>query len=182
MAPLGARFRLASWRGPLEARAEQGVDLRSPETSFLGSHINRIDQKGRIAAPADFRRALEGDPIRGFYAFRSLRGPFLECGGGDLITSFKALILEKKPGADDLDAIEAHVYGDIRPLAFDTEGRVVIPDHFRKHAEFAERVLFQGRGDTFLMMAAEGAEERFAATRARASEALRRLREPKVGS
>jgi MraZ protein len=157
------------------------VNLRSPETSFLGSHINKIDQKGRVAAPADFRRALESDPIRGFYAFRSLRGPFLECGGGDLIMQFKRMTVELDPYGEDCDALEAHIYGDMRPLAFDTEGRVVIPEAFKAHAQLKERVLFQGRGETFHILAADGAEERLAATRERAGEALRRLRAPKSG-
>lgn len=157
------------------------MNLRSPETSFLGSHINKIDQKGRVAAPADFRRALEGDPIRGFYAYRSLRGPYLECGGGDLIAHFKGWINELDPYGDDREALEAHVYGDMRPLAFDTEGRVVVPELFKKHAELSERVLFQGRGETFHILSADGAEERLAATRERASQALRRLRTPRPG-
>jgi len=157
------------------------VKLRSPETSFLGSHINKIDTKGRVAAPADFRRALDGDPIRGFYGVPSLRGPFLECGGGDLISHFKEMIAELQPFEEDRDALEEHLIGQIRSLPFDTEGRVVIPEALRHYAGLSERVLFQGRGEFFLVMPAEGAEERLALTRDRAKAALQRLRNPIAG-
>lgn len=155
--------------------------LRSPETSFLGSHVNKIDGKGRVAAPADFRRALDGDPIRGFYCLPSLRGPYLECGGGDLITFVKEMIQGLPPFDDDRDALEEHLIGQIRSLPFDTEGRVVIPEPLRQHAELVERALFQGRGETFIIMAADGAEERLASTRDRARAALQRLRNLNAG-
>ena len=157
------------------------MKLRSPETSFLGSHINRIDAKGRIAAPADFRRALEGDPIRGFYCLPSLRGPFLECGGGDLISFFKEMISELPPFNEDREELEAHLLGEVRVLAFDTEGRIVIPEMLRGYASLSERVLFQGRGETFWIMNADGAEERLAKGRDRARAALQRLRNPNPG-
>lgn len=178
MAPI-LRVRLAA--DPRSEGGVRGVRLRSPETSFLGSHINKIDGKGRVAAPADFRRALEGDPIRGFYCLPSLRGPYLECGGGDLITFFKEMISELQPFEEDREELEAHLLGQVRSLTFDTEGRVVVPENLRAHAELSDRVLFQGRGETFWIMKAEGAEERLATSRERARAALLRLRNPKRG-
>lgn len=157
------------------------MKLRSPEASFLGSHINKIDGKGRVAAPADFRRALDGDPIRGFYALPSLRGPWLECGGGDLVTFFKELIAELQPFSQAREELEEHLIGQLRSLAFDTEGRVVIPEPLRAHAGLSDRVLFQGRGETFWIMTAENAEARLAESRERARAALLDLRNPKRG-
>lgn len=157
------------------------MNLRSPETSFLGSHINKIDAKGRVAAPADFRRALDADPIRGFYCLPSLRGPFLECGGGDLVSFFKEMISELPPFDPDREELEAQLLGQMRALAFDTEGRIVIPELLRVHASLTDRVLFQGRGETFWIMGADGAEERISKGRDRARAALQRLRNPKSG-
>lgn len=154
------------------------MKLRSPETSFLGSHINKIDAKGRVAAPADFRRALEGDPIRGFYCLPSLRGPFLECGGGDLIAFFKEMIAELPPFSEEKEVLDDHLMSEVRSLSFDTEGRVVIPEPLRAHAGLRDRVLFQGRGETFRILNAEGAEERLAQSREKAKAALLTLRNP----
>lgn len=155
--------------------------LRSPETSFFGSHINKLDAKGRIAAPADFRRALDGDPLRGFYCLPSLRGPFLECGGGDFFSYFKEMIRELDPFDPDREALEEHVIAQMRSLPFDTEGRVVIPEPLRAHARLEDKVLFQGRGETFFILTAEGADGRAAASRDRAAAALQRLRNPRSG-
>ncbi len=156
--------------------------LRAPEASFLGSHINKIDGKGRVAAPADFRRALEADPIRGFYCVPSLRGPFLECGGGDLITFFKEMIAELPPFSAAREDLETHLLGQMRALAFDTEGRVVIPEPLRAYAALTDRVLFQGRGETFWIMTADGADALLAESRERARAALQKLRNPAKGA
>ncbi|MCB2112651.1 MAG: hypothetical protein KDD85_03790 [Parvularculaceae bacterium] len=157
------------------------MKLRAPETSFLGSHINKIDAKGRVAAPADFRRALEGDALRGFYCLPSPRGEFLECGGGDMISFFKEMIAELPPFDDDRELLETHLLGAVRPLSFDTEGRVVIPEPLRAHANLLDRVLFQGRGETFWIMPSDGAPAAPAGERARVRAALQKLRAPKPG-
>lgn len=149
------------------------MDLRSPEASFLGSHTNRIDAKGRVAVPADFRRALETGPGRGFYCLKGLYLPRLECGGGDFISSYMAEIGDLKRFSDDRELFEEHILGSVRPLAFDSEGRVVIPEDYRQHANLTERVLFQGRGATFVIFDADSAEKRIAETREAAREALR---------
>lgn len=152
------------------------MDLRSPEASFLGSHTNRIDAKGRVAVPAEFRRALETGPGRGFYCLKGLYSPRLECGGGDFISNYMAEIDRLDIFSDERELIEEHILGSVRSLAFDTEGRVVIPDDYRKHANLVERVLFQGRGKTFVIFDADSAEKRIAETREPAREALKRMR------
>ncbi len=157
------------------------MELRSPEASFLGSHVNRIDIKGRVAVPAEFRRAFDADKERGFFCLQSVHHDHLECGGGDLITYYKQMIRALPPFSDERDLLEEHVLGSVRPLAFDTEGRVVVPEAFRKFASLTDRVLFQGRGETFIMANAEKAEQRLEATRDKAREALKRLRNPAVG-
>lgn len=151
---------------------------RSSEASFLGSHINKIDAKGRVAAPADFRRALESDPLRGLYCLPSLRGPYLECGGGDFVDHLKAMIRALDPFDPDREALEEHLLGAIRPLSFDTEGRFVLPEPFRQHAELGDRAMFVGRGETFVIRNPDGAQERLASTKSRAEAALHRLRNP----
>lgn len=152
------------------------MELRSPEASFLGSHTNRIDAKGRVAVPAEFRRALETGPGRGFYCLKGLYLPRLECGGGDFIAGYMEEIDRLPLFSDEREMIEEHILGSVRQLQFDTEGRVVIPDDYRKHANLLERAQFQGRGKTFLIQDAESAEKRIAATHDPAREAIKRMR------
>ncbi|HBK92844.1 MAG TPA: division/cell wall cluster transcriptional repressor MraZ [Parvularcula sp.] len=159
---------LRSFRG-----RSSGVDPRSIEALFLGSQTNRIDAKGRVAVPADFRRALETGPTRGIYCLKGLYLPRLECGGGDFIANYLAEIEDLKHFSDNRELLEEHILGSVRLLAFDSEGRVVIPEDFRQYANLKERALFQGRGKRFLILDSESAEKRIADTRDAAREALR---------
>lgn len=153
------------------------MEFRSPETSFLGSHINKIDAKGRVAVPADFRRALDAEPIKGFYCLCSLKPGILDCGGGDFINWYKRQIYSLPAFDDERDALEARILGEMRPLVFDTEGRVVIPEAYRDYASLTDRAFFQGRGDTFVILNPEVAAAERPSTHEAAKSALMRLRE-----
>lgn len=150
--------------------------MRSPETSFLGSHVNKLDAKGRIAVPAEFRRALEGEHGRGFYCLMGVKEDRLECGGGDFITTYKRYIATLPPFSDERELLEDHILGSVRFLPFDTEGRVVIPDAYREFARLKERVRFKGRGDDFIIIDADADDERMTATRPAARKAIMDLK------
>jgi MraZ protein len=138
----------------------------------LGPHVNRIDAKGRVAVPAEFRRALDAEKERGFYCLMSVNHDYLECGGGDFILDYKRMIRSLPPFSAERELLEEHILGSVRFLPFDTEGRVVIPDAFRKHAGLVERVHFQGRGETFVISDAGATESRLTKTREQASRAI----------
>jgi|FLYL01.1.fsa_nt_gi MraZ protein len=154
--------------------------LRSAETLFLGSHINKVDAKGRIAAPADFRRALKLDSFNGFYCVPSLRGPFLECGGADFIENLQAMIAALDPFDPDRADLQEALIGQARPIPFDGDGRFILPQPLREHAGIGERVLLMGCGEIFQIRDAQGAAERLAAAAERARKALGKLRNPPV--
>lgn len=150
--------------------------MRSPETSFLGSHVNKLDAKGRIAVPAEFRRALEGEQGRGFFCLMGVKEDRLECGGGDFIMTYKRQIATLPAFSDERELLEDHILGSVRFLPFDTEGRVVIPDAFREFARLKERVKFKGRGDGFIILDADADDKRMAETRTAARQAIMDLR------
>ncbi len=153
---------------------------RSAETLFLGSHVNKIDVKGRIAAPAEFRRALDLDAFNGFFCTPSLTGPHLDCGGGDYVESLKAMIAALDPFDPDREALQEWFIGEARKITFDGDGRFILPPHFRDHAGLGENAYFVGMGDTFQIRSGEGAEERKAQIAERARAALSRLKNPVV--
>ncbi|MBB5519244.1 division/cell wall cluster transcriptional repressor MraZ [Amphiplicatus metriothermophilus] len=152
--------------------------LRSAETLFLGSHINKVDAKGRIAAPADFRRALKLDAFNGFYCVPSLLGPYLDCGGANFIENLQAMIAALDPYDPDRAALQETLIGQARPIPFDGDGRFILPQPLREHARIGERALLMGCGETFQIRDAQGAEERLAAATERARRALGKLRNP----
>lgn len=152
--------------------------VRSAEALFMGSHTNRIDAKGRIASPADFRRALDLQAFNGFYCVPSLTGPHLDCGGGDYMTSLRRMIAAFDPFDPDKEALQEALIGRARMISFDGDGRFILPQPLRDHAGLADQALFVGLGDTFQIRSAAGAAEREADITARARAALPRLRNP----
>lgn len=152
------------------------MDLRSPETLFLGSHVNRIDAKGRVAVPAEFRRVLETERGLRLFCLKGLYEARLECGGADFISQYLEEIETLAPFSDEREMIEEHILGSVRHLPFDGEGRVVLPDDYRTHAGLSERALFQGRGKRFVILDPEKSEKRQSETREPAREAIKRIR------
>ncbi|MEO1013806.1 MAG: division/cell wall cluster transcriptional repressor MraZ [Pseudomonadota bacterium] len=153
---------------------------RSGASSFLGTHTNKIDAKGRVQAPADFRKALDLVSFNGFFCVPSLEGDHLDCGGPDYIEGLKASIAALDPFDPDRRALEVALLGQARPVTFDQDGRFILHKELRDHAQIADRAKFVGLGDTFQIWRDDGADEIISDQKARARAALRRLRNPGV--
>ncbi|MBI1394077.1 MAG: division/cell wall cluster transcriptional repressor MraZ [Alphaproteobacteria bacterium] len=151
---------------------------RSGASSFLGTHTNKIDAKGRVQAPADFRRALDLASFNGFFCFPNLDTRRLDCGGADFVEDLKALIATLDPYSQAREDLEIAMLGEIQPIPFDQNGRFILTKRLRDHLGEGDQVRFVGRGDTFQIWPTAGAEEAVNAHRERARAALRRLRHP----
>jgi MraZ protein len=138
-------------------------------THFLGSHLNRLDAKGRVSVPATFRSAL-----------KSLDGAE---GGVTMILrpSHKHSCIEAWPQAvfdklaQSLDRYElfspeyedlaAAIYADAYPIESDKEGRIILNEMLVSHAGISDSVVFMGTGPTFQIWEPAAAKRR--ATEAR---------------
>ena len=112
--------------------------LRTAADLFLGSHPSRIDQKGRIAAPADFRRALDLKDFNGFFCHPSLTGPFLVCGGSRYVLRLHAMIDALPPFDPKRRALERTLLGRARTISFDADGRFILPAPLRAQARLED--------------------------------------------
>ena len=151
---------------------------RSAEALFMGSHTNKIDAKGRIASPADFRKALDLDAFNGFYCTPSLYGPHLDCGGPSYIRGLQAMIGALDPFDPDRIALEEAMIGRTRPVAFDADGRFILPQVLRNHAGLVEQAHFIGLGEKFQIRSADEADVQLAGVLERARGALHKLKNP----
>ncbi|MEO0320138.1 MAG: division/cell wall cluster transcriptional repressor MraZ [Pseudomonadota bacterium] len=149
---------------------------------FLGSHTNKIDKKGRIATPAEFRKNLDTDEFNGFVCVPSLSGPYLDCGGLNLLMRFQAMIDEFPPYGEEREDFEIAIMGRARQLGFDTDGRVLLPHPMRHHAGVDLEACFVGRGSYFQIWNAADVEDRFAQAHARARERRFILNNPGAAS
>lgn len=151
---------------------------RGAETLFLGSHVNKIDAKGRLATPARFRRVLDLEKSTVIYCIPSTEEPCLECGGADYIETLMASITALDPFSRERRSLERTVTARITDAALDKEGRVILPKKLRLHALLDSEALFAGLGHSFQIWNPEEFQKLTDAEEKLAGEAKLSLRNP----
>ena len=118
-------------------------------TLFLSTFMNKLDKKGRVSVPASFRLVLSGQAFQGIVAFRSYKLPAVE---GMAIERMQRL----SDSVDQLDLfseaqedLTTTIFADAQMLAFDGDGRIILPQMLLEHANIKDQVAFVGRGATF---------------------------------
>jgi MraZ protein len=138
---------------------------------FVSTYINKIDAKGRVSVPAPFRAVLEhdryggGDAV-GVYCYPSLDAPALDAGGERLARRIDGLLRGLPDYSDERDELSVALYGDVQVLQIDQDGRIVLPQGLRAHADIGTEIAFVGLGEKFQLWE----PGRFAERRARARE------------
>ena len=115
---------------------------------FLSTFVNKVDKKGRVSVPAPFRTALAQQTFSGIIAFRSFKLPAIEGSGIDRMEEMSARIDALDEFSEDRDALSS-IFADAQQLAFDGEGRIVLPEALCAHAGITENAAFVGLGRTF---------------------------------
>ena len=145
---------------------------------FVSTFTNRLDAKGRVSVPAPFRAVLErqgaaqpnGAPS--VYCYPALDAPALDAGGESLAATIDGLLAGLPDYSDERDELSVALYGDVQLLSLDGDGRIVLPESLRTHAELAGQVTFVGLGQKFQIWA----PERFEARRQQAREKVKEHR------
>jgi MraZ protein len=134
-------------------------------SQFLGTHQNRLDAKGRVSIPAPFRSALRAmqtpSPESPSLVLRPSHAH--DCVEVWPTSVFQAL--EASLNRFDLlsaphDDMATALYGDAFPVEADKEGRIVLPDDLKAHANLTDTVTFIGLGRTFQIWHPEAARAR----------------------
>lgn len=149
---------------------------------FLGTTVNKIDRKGRVSVPAAFRDALAGQSFKGIVAFRSLKHPAVQCGGMDWMESISAGVNEFDLFSQEHDDLTAALFADSQPLAFDGDGRIVLPAPLVEHAMLTDHAAFVGRGHQFEIWAPAAFKAYQESARTRISERGLTVRQTTGGS
>ena len=116
---------------------------------FLSTFHNKMDKKGRVSVPASYRAALSAQEFPGIIAYASIMHPCIEACGMQRINKMNERIDLLDPYSPERDAFSASVFGDSVQLAFDGEGRVVLPESLVTAANLADMATFVGKGETF---------------------------------
>lgn len=143
-------------------------------THFLGTHLNRIDTKGRVSIPAPFRTTLRGlaedNGIEGLALVLrpSHKHPCIEGWPAAVFQALAGPLERLDLFSEAHDDLAAALYADAFPIESDKEGRIVLPELLAQHGGLRDTVVFMGLGRTFQIWEPEAAERRRAEARERA--------------
>jgi MraZ protein len=137
-------------------------------SQFLGTHLNRLDAKGRVSVPALFRAALRALSADGAMVLRpSHKHLCIEAWPASVFQSLATPLDRLDLFGDAHDSFAVALYADAFPVEPDREGRIVLPESLVAHAGLAEQVEFMGLGRIFQIWRPEAAERRRAEARER---------------
>jgi MraZ protein len=116
---------------------------------FIGTHENKVDQKGRVSVPATFRAALAGLPFQGIVVFPSLRADAIEGCGWDFMEQLNARVQDIALFSETRDDLATTIFSESQQLPFDSTGRIQLPEMLRAHAGISDKAAFVGMGTLF---------------------------------
>jgi MraZ protein len=124
---------------------------------FRGEFHQKVDNKGRVSIPADFRRVLEaGDPSWSegkapefVIVYGDHRRSYLECFTMEAAAEVDAKIDKLPRGSIDRRMIERLFNGLSLKTSIDETGRIVLPQKLRTKVDLGEEAYFLATGDTF---------------------------------
>lgn len=116
---------------------------------FLSTFTNKIDGKGRVSVPAQFRSSLVNKEFSGVVVYESFVNDCIEGCDIERIKQISESIDSLDPFSEDRDALATALLGGSVQLSIDSEGRVIIPENLLKKSKIKDQAVFVGKGATF---------------------------------
>ncbi len=116
---------------------------------FLSTYHNKIDKKGRLSVPAQFRAVLALQEFPGVVATVSPLHPCIEACGMNRILKMNQRMERFDPYSEERDAFATTLFGESVQLSFDTEGRIMLPESLVAAAKLSDEATIVGKGETF---------------------------------
>ncbi len=126
---------------------------------FLDTIINKVDAKGRVSLPADYRTILK-DFSTDIVCYRSLSSPCIEGCTEDLLEKL-ANDIENSTDffSETQDDLTNLIFGDAKRFTFDSTGRIMLTEKLLKHAGIIDTAVFVGKGRKFQIWSEENWEK-----------------------
>ena len=116
---------------------------------FLSKYVNKVDRKGRVSVPAQFRSALAGQSFQGVVVYRSPKVRALDGFSMEQMEQLSARLNQFDMFSEDQDDLATTIFGGSVPLPFDGEGRIMLPQDLAEFIAADEQVAFVGLGTKF---------------------------------
>ncbi len=134
---------------------------------FLSTFTNRIDKKGRVSVPAEFRAVLAARQSAKVLLFPAVYEEAVEGAGQDYLDELDRDIDALPRGSAERDDLVYVLKPAIRPFQWDSEGRLVLTEELIGHAKLDELATFVGLGQRFQIWQPEAWAAREAAAKQR---------------
>jgi MraZ protein len=116
---------------------------------FVSNFTNRLDAKGRVSIPANFRAVLARDGYEGLYVHPSLDLSALDAGGNALRATIDDILTRFSPFSEEWESLSTALNGTSEVLRIDPEGRIQLGEALKLHAGIGDTVTFVGQGHKF---------------------------------
>lgn len=136
---------------------------------FVSTIVNKVDRKGRVSVPAQWRAALASQSFAGIVCFPSFTHPCLEGMDMERLEKMAESLDRLDMFSVEQDDMTQLIFAAARQLSFDTEGRIMLPEDFIAHAGISDSAAFVGRGRTFQIWEPEAQRAALADSMRRAS-------------
>lgn len=118
-------------------------------TLFFDTIANKVDAKGRVSVPADYRALIENKNTE-LVAFRSFVYPCIECCTSEILEKIAANIeTTSDMFSEEQDEITSLIYADAKEFTIESTGRIMLTEKLLKHAQITDTAVFVGKGKTF---------------------------------
>lgn len=116
---------------------------------FLSTFTNKVDAKGRVSVPAQFRASLVSESYSAMVVYESFINSCIEGCDLERIKKLSESIDNLEPFSEERDAFATAVLGGSVQLSIDGDGRVILPENLLKTAKIKDNAVFVGKGSTF---------------------------------
>ena len=127
---------------------------------FVSQFVNKIDKKGRVSFPSQFRNVLPKKTKNEIILFKSLKFNSIEGCSSERIDKIADKIEELDIFSDDQDDFATSIFSEIIPTNLDKEGRFLIPENLKVYSNISNEVTFIGQGHYFQIWEPQSATER----------------------
>jgi len=150
-------FHRPSWASLGRGVGKTGERVARRFNKFRGQSLNKVDSKGRVSIPANFRRVLEncdpdwreGDSAGIVIVYGDHRRKYLECFSIEAIERIEERIEQMEEGSQERRLLE-HLYtGTVVETSVDETGRLVLPAKLRNKIDLENEAFFIASGDRF---------------------------------
>ncbi len=116
---------------------------------FLSTFINKVDSKGRVSVPSQFRASLVKENVSTMIIYESFVNDSIEGCDIERIKQISESIDNLEPFSEEREAFATTILGGAIQLSIDSDGRVILPESLLKKSEIKNKAVFVGKGSTF---------------------------------